>query len=129
MGRKTYESLGKPLPGRPNIVISAGLARLPEPTQGGSVYLVRSVEEALARGRELAREIQGSELFVIGGEAIYRSFLPIADRLYLTEITGDWEGDAFFPQYDPSEFRELDRTERNEPFRHAYVTLERLTRS
>ena len=77
MGRKTYASLRKPLPGRTNIVIT----RDPEFTAPERVWVVRSLEEALARGQEKAREDGVAEVMVIGGATIYEACLPLADRL------------------------------------------------
>jgi dihydrofolate reductase len=90
MGRKTHESLPGPLPGRTMIVISGGLDQAPP----GSL-LARSLDEAcaLARGDD--------EVFVIGGEEIYRLALPRADRLYLTAVHGQVAGDTCFPELDP----------------------------
>lgn len=101
MGRKTFESIGKPLPGRPNIVISSN----PDYSAEG-VSVVTSVEAA----RELARNIVaingGSEAMVIGGEQIYRLFMDSLDRLYLTEVMAEVHGDAWFPAFDESQWVE-----------------------
>ena len=92
MGRKTFESIGKPLPGRHSIVIT----RNPEWRHEG-VEVVHSLEEAL----EAARRRSVKELFLIGGAEIFRSALPLADRVYLTRIYKRYEGDAFFPELGP----------------------------
>ncbi|WP_304639189.1 dihydrofolate reductase [Pseudomonas sp.] len=100
MGRKTFESLGRPLPGRTNIVVSrqAGL-QLP-----GAV-LVPGVDEALRRAISQA-ELDGvEEVMVIGGEDLYRQMLASADRLYLTRVELDPEGDAWFPEFEESAWR------------------------
>ncbi|WP_213999307.1 type 3 dihydrofolate reductase [Arsukibacterium sp.] len=88
MGRKTFQSIGRPLPGRRNIVISR---TTPDNKQG--VEWFSSVEQALAALSDSA------EVMVIGGGEIYRQCLPFADILYLTEIELDAEGDAYFPDY------------------------------
>lgn len=88
MGRKTYESIGRPLPGRRNIVIS----RQPAPANS-PVEWVSSVEQALS----LVSDVP--EVMIIGGAEIYRQCLPLATRLYLTEIALEVAGDAFFPDY------------------------------
>ena len=85
MGRKTYESIGRPLPGRRNIVLSSQPGYAP-----AGVEVVPSLEAALERVRA------EDEVFVIGGAAVYRETLPRADRLYLTLVEGDIEGDTFF---------------------------------
>lgn len=93
MGRKTFESLPKALPGRKNIVISSNVEYQ---AQGATV--VTSVEEAL----QIA---DNEEIFVIGGGKIYAEFLPYADKLYLTEIDAECEdADTYFPQFNKSEY-------------------------
>lgn len=88
MGRKTYQSIGKALPGRRNIVISR---------QSGALSIdadwVQSIEQALALVQDEA------EVMIIGGAEIYRQVLPLADTLYITDIDLTVEGDAFFPDY------------------------------
>ncbi len=94
MGRKTYESifaeLGKPLPNRLNIVLTKNI----EFTAPGC-SMVNSREAALRTAR-----IAGKDIVVIGGEGVYRQFLPIAHIIYLTEIDGEFRGDKFFPPLD-----------------------------
>ncbi|GHE92030.1 type 3 dihydrofolate reductase [Thalassotalea profundi] len=89
MGRKTFESIGRPLPGRQNIVISRD-----ESYHADGVKTVTSVEQAL----EAAGKVE--EVMVIGGGAIYAHCLPSADRLYITHIKGSIDGDTQFPEYD-----------------------------
>ena len=102
MGRKTYESIGRPLPGRRNIVISR--------TAG---YAAEGCEVAGSFGAALAACRTGSdEIFVIGGAQIYAEALPLARRLYLTEIRRDYEGDAHFPALSRREWNEI----RREPY-------------
>lgn len=95
MGRKTFESilssLGKPLPGRTNIVVTRDVGYAPE----GAV-VTHSLEEAL----EKARAVDQEEIFIGGGAQIYEQALPSADRLYLTLIDDEKPGDAFFPAYE-----------------------------
>lgn len=93
MGRKTYESVGKPLPGRINIVVS----RQENLTVEGCL-VAKSLEEAL----ELAK--QDSELFIIGGGDIYKQALPIADKIYFTRVHAGFPGDTFFPELNLSEW-------------------------
>jgi dihydrofolate reductase len=100
VGRKTFESIGRPLPGRTMLVASRREGYAPK-----GVQVVRSVQEAL----EVAREGGETELFVAGGAEIYRQTLPVADRLYLTRIEEDVPGDAYFPEYDETEWRLVDR--------------------
>lgn len=93
MGRKTFESLGKPLPGRTNIIITRNKDYSPE-----GCIVVDSVEKA----RELT---ENKNAFIIGGAEIYKAFLPIADKLYITEIDHDFEADTFFPEIDYSQWK------------------------
>ena len=94
LGRKTYQSIGKPLPGRMMIVLS----RNPDCTLAGSL-VASSLQDAL----RIAREAGESEAFVIGGAEIYQEALPLADHLYLTVVHTNVEADTFFP-----EFKEID---------------------
>jgi dihydrofolate reductase len=113
MGRRTYESIGKPLPGRRSIVVSTTMAT--SPTAG--VELARSLDEAIA----LAASSAGPA-FVIGGAALYEASLPRADRLHVTELDDAVEGDTFFPRIDKSRWRlaEESRHERDERHAHAF---------
>lgn len=117
MGRRTWESLGRPLPGRRNLVIS----RTPGYAAAGA-EVVRSLAEALAACAG------APEVFVIGGTEVYREALAVADRLLLTEIDADFEGDAHFPPFDRAAWRETAREAHlagDCPFAYAYVTYER----
>jgi dihydrofolate reductase len=95
MGRKTFDSIGRPLPGRANIV----LTRDPQWTSDG-VEVVQSVEQALVAGEIACEAADVDEIMVIGGEQIYRMTIDLADRIYLTQVDTDVEGDAFFPDID-----------------------------
>ena len=99
MGRKTFESIGRPLPGRINII----LTRNPEYQQDGCL-VVNDIETAIKKGCENAGEI-----FVIGGADLYDAMLPVADALYLTIINKAFEGDTFFPDIDLNEWLEVER--------------------
>ena len=118
MGRKTFESIGRPLPGRHNIVVS----RDPELHFDGAT-VVASIEAALAAAGEV------DEVMVIGGESFYAQMLPRADYLYLTFVEGDFEADAWFPEWDPAEWQEIEQSahpadERNSQAMR-FVTLQR----
>ncbi len=124
MGRKTWDSIGQPLPGRTNIVISRqqGLE-----LEGARV--VDTMEEALALAEAVA-EIDGvTELMVIGGAEIYALALPLAQRLYLTEVHAQVTGDARFPDWDRSEWRESSRDRHvagdSNPYDYSFVVYER----
>ncbi|GAB3263821.1 type 3 dihydrofolate reductase [Larkinella harenae] len=110
MGRKTFESLGKPLPNRLNVVITRNANYQPEGT-----IVVDSLDKAL----EEARKTGIAEAFVIGGAEIYRQAIPFADRLYLTEVKASFEGDARFPDFNQSDWEELSRRPHPADERHA----------
>lgn len=101
MGRKTWESLPpafRPLPNRRNIVVSRNLAY-----RAAGALLAQSLEHAVS----LAGDAE--DVFVIGGAELYRQALPLATRIYLTEVDADYPGDAFFPEFSPAEWREVSR--------------------
>ena len=87
MGRKTYESIGKPLPGRENIVLSRTMPETP------GITVIRSLDE-------LKEPADGRDLFVIGGEEIYRLLLPKVRELYVTKVPRTIEGDTHFPEFE-----------------------------
>ena len=118
MGRKTFESIGKPLPGRKNIVIT----RNQDFTAEGCV-VVHTIESALAEAKD------AGEVFVIGGDNIYRQFWGIADKLYLTRVHTKVSGDAAIPTVDESDWTEESRQfykadEKNE-HDHSIITYAR----
>lgn len=96
MGRRTWESIGRPLPGRPNIVVTRdkGFEALGATVAG-------SLEDAVKLGRELAVEAGVAEVCVIGGGKIYAQSLPFADRIHLTRVLAEIDGDTHFPELDP----------------------------
>lgn len=124
MGRKTFESIGRPLPGRTNIVVSRNTAYSP-----AGVEVVDSVESALALASQIALNDGQKDLMVIGGAAIYAAALPVAQCLFITQVHGVVEGDAYFPEVDWSQWREVSRV-RNaaaEPsgYEFSFVVFER----
>ncbi|MGF6110919.1 dihydrofolate reductase [Pseudomonas frederiksbergensis] len=100
MGRKTWDSLGRPLPGRLNIVVSRQADLVLE---GAEVY--PSLEAAVVRAEEWAKEQGVDELMLIGGAQLYAQGLAQADRLYLTRVALSPEGDAWFPEFDLNEWK------------------------
>jgi dihydrofolate reductase len=119
MGRKTYESIGRPLPGRRNIVITRN-AKWSAP----GVEAANSLTEALKGiGGDVAK------VFIIGGAQIYAEALPLAQEVVLTEIDRDFDADAFFPQWDKTAFTEVAREHHRAPapndFDYAFVTYRR----
>ncbi|QWE22113.1 dihydrofolate reductase [Polynucleobacter sp. AP-Jannik-300A-C4] len=116
MGRKTWESIGRPLPGRRNIVVSRNTD-----LQLTGAEVVHSLDAALATLNEFPR------VFVIGGEQLFTQAFPQADRLYITEIDMDVDGgDTFFKVPDPEQWKEIERTPASEgEITFNFITLER----
>lgn len=107
MGRSTFESLGRPLPNRSNIVITRNREfHAPE-----GVRVVYSLAEALIVAESVAHIAGNEEVVIIGGGQIYAEALPQVQRMYLTEVKKPVEGDAFFPSWNKSEWREIGREE------------------
>lgn len=109
MGRKTYESIGKPLPGRLNIVVTTN----PD-YQAPGCSVAHSMQEAYSQAGDAA------EVAIIGGSAIFAEALPAADVIYLTEVDAEVEGDVFFPPFDRSQWREVELERHARDERHAY---------
>lgn len=114
MGRKTHESIGRPLPGRTNVVLSRN-----ESFAADGCTVVRTLDDAFAA----AQAAGDPEAFVIGGARVYESALPHAHRVYLTRVAATVEGDAYFPALDESQWREVSREEHgaNEQNDHAFA--------
>jgi dihydrofolate reductase len=115
MGRKTFESIGRVLPGRRNIIISRDADLLiPE------AEVVNSISEALL--------LTNNDCFVIGGGEIYKQTLDVAEKIYLTEVDGDFYGDTFFPEIDPSwvktSQRDFTADDKNK-YNYSFITYER----
>lgn len=107
MGRKTYESIGRPLPGRANIVISRQTAPAPIP----NVYWCQSLEEGITLANTKALESQKKEVFVIGGAQIFKDCLHRVERFYITWIRQNYDGDVHFPPFDLSHLKLLESIE------------------
>jgi dihydrofolate reductase len=120
MGRKTFESIGRPLPGRTNLVLTRDRGWF-----AAGVIVAHSVEEALAQAGA------SQELVAIGGAEIYRLVLPFARRIYLTHVHADVPGDIYFPDFDPTQWADVECSTHPADDEHAYpvtfVTLERRT--
>ena len=110
MGRKTYQSIGRPLPGRQNIVISRDTT-----FNAKGIDTANSVEQALALAGDAA------EVMVIGGGAIYKHCLPAANRLYVTHIQADIDGDTQFPHYDDGSWKKVNTELRESDEKNAYA--------
>jgi dihydrofolate reductase len=125
MGRRTFESIGRPLPGRTNIVITRN-TRLDAP----GVRVVSTLEEALDLGSSIARADEMTEMLVIGGAEIYRAALPRAHRLYLTEVHAQVTGDVKLPPVDWTQWRECSRERHgsggSNPYDYSFVVFDRI---
>ena len=123
MGRKTWDSVARPLPGRPVIVISRGRLQLP-----AGVTAAANVDEAIDR----ALAAGDQEPFVAGGAEIYRAAMPRLGRLYITRIHAAFDGDTVFPEYDPTpwhlrEYADFPADDRN-PYPYSFRTYDRASR-
>ena len=122
MGRKTFASIGKPLPDRHNIVVTRD-----EQFRAAGVSVAHSLEDALQQAQPAA------EVMLIGGAQLYAQALPRAQRIYLTLIDADVAGDAYFPAYEPSEWLEMARVDHaadaNNIYSYSFLVLERRRRS
>jgi len=103
MGRKTFETLNKPLPGRHNIVITSD-----KNYEVDGATVTHSLDEAL----EAAGEV--GEIMICGGSSVYKQALPLVEKMYITLIYHDFEGDTFFPEYDDNQWKEVERIDRNQ---------------
>lgn len=118
MGRKTFESIGRPLPKRTNVVITRG------DSEFEGCLVAHSIEEAVKMFSP------DEEVFIIGGAQIYKQALPLADKLYLTVVHRNYEGDTSFPEIDYSEWREVAREEfeRGEEYDGAFTFIDLIRR-
>jgi len=116
MGRKTWQSIGRPLPGRRNIVVSRNLQ-----------FEAAGAETAPDLASALARLADAPKVYVIGGASLYEAAMPFADELVLTEIDADFEADTYFPPWDRRRFRQTARVDRRSPdgLAYSFVTYTR----
>lgn len=126
IGRRTYDSIGGPLSGRPIIVLS----RDPGFSPATGAVAVGSVEIAIEAANEIGASAGAPEIIVAGGSAVYAAFLPRAKTLLLTEVHLDIDGDTAFPQIDPTVWREVERTTTlphpDDTATYAFVRLSRM---
>lgn len=126
MGRKTFESIGKPLPGRENIVVTSN-----ESWQHDGVHTVSSTDEALTTASKIAsnKETAANEIMIIGGAALCRELMPATERLYLTYIDKAFEGDTWLDCFHWHEWTEVSRETRDPDDTNgiavSYLVLER----
>jgi dihydrofolate reductase len=125
MGRNTFESIGRPLPGRVNIVVSRQEDYAPE-----GVKVVGSLEAAAELAESICLIDGVDEAMIIGGSQIYAQAINNADRLYLTEVDAEINGDAWFPEFDRSAWSELGRedflAEGPNPYNYSFIVLDKI---
>lgn len=118
MGQKTFESIGRPLPGRANIILS-----LDENFKPQGCIVANSIEEVL---KILEHE---KEIMIAGGASIYKQFLPLANKMYLTLIDANFEGDTYFPEFNWEDWEVIERIEnqsdKENPYKYTFLTLQR----
>jgi dihydrofolate reductase len=120
MGRKTYDSIGRPLPGRENIIVTRDTSYKAE-----GCKVIHSIEEIVKMNQQTDQE-----LFVIGGAEIFKEILPHSDRLYITEINEEFEGDTYFPAFDKAEWKVISeeqgiKDEKN-PYDYTFLVYEKI---
>ncbi len=119
MGRKTYESIGRPLPGRTNIIVSRN-----RDYHQPDCLVFNTIEQAIESCQEY------EEIFVIGGATFYEAMIEVADKLYLTEINKDFLADTFFPVINKKEWKEVARedilNDSTVDFSYSFITLEKV---
>ncbi|MDX5152073.1 MAG: dihydrofolate reductase [Acidiferrobacterales bacterium] len=117
LGRKNYESIGRPLPGRKNIVITHNPG-----FEAPGCVVVNSIEAALEAAA-------GDDVFIFGGARIYEQMFDLAERMYLTKIHATFKGDTWFPEYDSTDWQEIEHQDFNadqkNPYDYSFITLEK----
>ncbi|MDN4072340.1 dihydrofolate reductase [Fictibacillus terranigra] len=117
MGRKTFDSIGKPLPGRENIILTRN-----ESFQAEGCTIIHSVQQALERKEE--------EVCVIGGAEVFSLFMPYVQRMYITKINESFQGDTYFPEIDESEWKLVSETPGNvdekNKYSHDFLVIEKI---
>lgn len=119
MGLRTFESIGRPLPDRKNIILNDDTNYIAP----YGCFVVKSMDELL----EIVKN--EDEVMICGGASVYRQFLPLANRLYLTYIHHDFEGDTYFPEFDINDWKEIKRTDnqidKENVYPYSFIILER----
>lgn len=114
MGRRSYEEIGRPLPNRLTIVVSSTKCFDEE-----NVITVKSIEEAIEKA-------EGKDVFISGGARIYEEALPLCDKLFITEVDGEFEGDTFFPEFDERKYEKTIDSHVDGEIPYTYVTYTKL---
>lgn len=130
MGRKTYESIGRPLPGRTNIIITRQ-----EGYSAEGIVVVNSLQQALDKAEDISFVAGHEEVMIIGGAEIYQQALQQADRLYITHVHAEIKGDAFFPEVNWNDWQEFQREDhqadpvgeaQKNPYEYSFVVYDRI---
>lgn len=125
MGRKTFESIGRPLPGRCNIVVT----QQPQ-WQAEGVEVVHSLPQALDLAHSKASAESLDQVMLIGGAALFEQALPLAQRMHLTQVHAEVEGDVYFPEFEIERWRETERedcfADETNPFDYSFVVYNRV---
>jgi len=120
MGRKTYESIGRPLPNRTNIIITRNASY-----EAPGCIVVQSINEAV----ESAASLGSNEIFIIGGAEVYKQLLPNIERIYLTIVHDVFDGDAFFPEFNANDWIEKEKVkhdaDENNEYAYSFILMER----
>jgi dihydrofolate reductase len=120
MGRKTYDSIGRPLPGRENIIVTRDTSYEAE-----GCKVIHSIEEIVKMNEQTDQE-----LFVIGGAEIFKEILPHSDRLYITEINEVFDGDTYFPAFDKAEWKVISKEQgikdEKNPYDYTFLVYEKI---
>lgn len=124
MGSKTFESIGKALPQRDNIVLT-----MDSDYKAPGCKLANSLQQALQLAEQSEMGKASGEAMICGGASVYRQLLPLTNRMYLTFIEHDFEGDTYFPEFDKTEWQETERkahkADTQNPYDYCFITLER----
>ncbi len=124
MGSLTFESIGKALPKRDNIVLTRD-----SKYKAPGCKIAHSLEEAISLAKESSLGKESNEVMICGGRSIYKQYLPMTDRLYLTVIEGDFKGDSFFPALNKNEWMEKEKVsmspDKKNPYKYSFLILER----
>ena len=131
MGRKTFEAVEHPLPHRLNVIVTRQKSYRPklrgnegDSASNAPVHVVSTIEEALEYCKAHAAQYH-NEIFIIGGGEIYQQSVPHVDTIYLTRIHRDYEGDAFYPDPDPKQFKLIEKIDRDVPVPFSFETWQR----
>ena len=120
MGRKTYESLGRPLPNRTNIIITRD-----QSFSDDKIIVTHSLDQALEKAKDINEDV-----FIIGGGEIYKQAMEYVDVIYITEVHHEFNGDTYFPEIDEESFEEVERVhhmkDEKHPYAYSFVTYKRI---